>query len=63
MRNHTSSEFEAYARTLRRVFWSEFIDRQMGPIETAPATPVETQISATKLAVYPPLPNNGTARR
>lgn len=62
MRNQTSSEFEAYARTLRRVFWSEFLDRQMGHIETTAAA-VETQSSAPSLAVYPPLPNNGTLRR
>lgn len=63
MRYQTSSEFEAYARTLRRVFWSEFIDRQMGTMTSVPATQADTQSATSALAVYPPIPNNGTAHR
>lgn len=61
MRNQTSSEFEAYARTLRRVFWSEFIDRQMA-LE-APSAPAGSTSSQPTLAVYPLPAKASTPRR
>lgn len=53
-----SQEFESYARTLRRVFWSDFIDNQMSAALGLPqqaqtdAKPAAAQ-EASHIAVYP----------
>lgn len=59
MANVGSQEFESYARTLRRVFWSDFIDTQMSaatfglPQQSQTAAKASTAQDAPHIAVYP----------
>lgn len=57
MRHRGHTDFEAYARTLRRVFWAEFLDRQLGhePLQARMDDPIDREPA---LAVYP-LPPKG----
>lgn len=50
---HGSSDFEAYARTLRRVFWSEFLDRQSGLAPFNNTNADTGHKSDPAIAVYP----------
>ena len=58
---HGSSTFEAYARTLRRVYWSDFLDGQMDHRENAMMAAAQQQPAEPRLAVYP-LPNEPKKR-
>jgi hypothetical protein len=58
-----SSDFEAYARTLRRVFWSEFLDRQMGLAPLNHNNPAAAPQAEPAIAVYPlPAKHTGSQR-
>ena len=59
---HKTSEFEIYARTLRRVFWAEYLAEQLNQSYDTSHARRPADANDTQMATYPP-PGHWVPRR